>query len=111
MQRNGFNLCMVVVAALFPLLSAIVSFKTGHGHWFGRSGSITVLAAAVVQFRLAVQLEASQYRALVFGVLARFPRPASLTALSKFLGPASLFLIVVGTAIWGYGDLLFDALP
>jgi hypothetical protein len=108
MQRNGLNLGMAVIATLLPLFSAFISYSTGHGLWFARSGSITVLTAAIVQFRLAMQLEFSQYRALLYGVLSGFPRQASLTPLSRFLGPASLFLIVAGTLIWGYGDLLFD---
>jgi hypothetical protein len=111
MQRNDLNLGMVVLATLVPLVSGIVSYKTGHGHWFARSGSITVLLAAIVQFRLALQLEASQGRALVHGILGGLPRQASLAPLSKTLGPISLFLIVAGTLIWGYGDLLFDKLP
>src|ERR1700693_5299416 len=99
MHRNRRSLGIVLIAFLAPLLSGFLSYRTGHGHWFARSGSITVLLAAVVQFQLALQLEASQYRALVYGVLVGLPRQASQTPLSRFLARASLYLIIAGTFI------------
>jgi hypothetical protein len=111
MQRNGLNLGLVTTATLAPVIFGIISYKTGAGTWFGRSGSLMTLLAAIVQFRIALELEGSQYRALFRGVLGGLPRRASLAPLSRILGPASLILIVMGTLIWGYGDLLFDKIP
>lgn len=111
MHQNRTNLVLLIVAAVAPVMSEIVSYSTGHGHWFGRSGSITVLLAAVIQYRLAAQLANSQHGALVTGVMAGFPRRASLTSLGRFLAVSSLLLIIIGTAIWGYGDLMFDTPP
>ena len=42
---------LLIVAVGAPLLSAWLSFETGEADWFQRSGSLTVLFAAILEFR------------------------------------------------------------
>ena len=96
------------VVWLFASLSFCLSRETG-GDWFSRSGSLMALSGAVVSFR-AVSLYQSKLAIALRAGLVSVTREVELT-----LEPPRLFRVVlycgyltgvVGTAIWGYGDLL-----
>lgn len=93
--------------------------------WFSRSGSIVVLAAAIVEYRLSrfayediydAAIKTSKKRAAMPNIsdnpLVQGLVEANLTSKPKqskpriILSRASLTLIVLGTIIWGYGDIL-----
>jgi hypothetical protein len=99
---------LIAVAWLFAVFSCYLSRKTGSD-WFSRSGSVMALVGAAVTFRLANFQQHALGIALKEGLVS-VPReielslkpPPSYTVLS-YLG---YFTGIVGTGIWGYGDLL-----
>ncbi len=103
----GFGL-LIAAAWLFAAFSFYLSRKTGTD-WFSRSGSIMGLTGAVVTFRGVNVYQSKLAKALQEGLVS-IP-----TEIELFLAPPrSLWLFsyigyltgVVGTGIWGYGDLL-----
>jgi hypothetical protein len=111
---SGFNRSIIlfglltVSAWLFAAFSYYLSRKTGTD-WFSRSGSMMGLVGAVVAFR---GLNVYQHRlamALKEGLVS-LPREIelSLDPLRSFrmLSYCGYLTGVVGTVIWGYGDLL-----
>jgi hypothetical protein len=94
---------------LFAAFSYYLSRKTGTD-WFTRSGSMMGMIGAATTFRLVAGLQARLATGLKEG-LAPVGREVELTLepprsyrLISYLGYVTG---IVGTAIWGYGDLLF----
>jgi len=97
---------------LFAAFSLYLSRKTGTD-WFSRSGSMMALVGAAATFRLAGGLQ-YQLAIALKKKLALMEKEIEL-----FLAPPRLYRVVsylsyltgtVGTAIWGYGDLLISSL-
>jgi hypothetical protein len=99
---------LIAAAWLFAAFSYYLSRKTG-ADWFARSGAIMGLVGAAVTFRLGNFYQRALATALKEGLLS-VPReielglepPRSYTLLSYF----GYLTGIVGTGIWGYGDLL-----
>jgi hypothetical protein len=103
MPRNGLNIGLLAVAAVTPLIGGLHSFMMCDGTWFARSGAITVLIAAWIQHRLVKQAQGLIDENLILGHLGVIPDP--LSHVGAALARGSLWLLVAGTLIWGYGDL------
>jgi hypothetical protein len=109
LYRTVIALGLLLAAGwLFALLSFYLSRTTG-ADWFARSGSVMALVGAAVTFRLANFYQRALARALKEGLVSvpreielRLQPPKSYMALS-YLG---YLTGIVGTGIWGYGDLL-----
>jgi hypothetical protein len=103
----GFGL-LIAAAWLFAAFSYYLSRKTGSD-WFSRSGSVMALVGAAVTFRLVNFYQRGRAAALKEGLVS-IPReielglepPKSYEVLSYF----GYVTGIVGTGIWGYGDLL-----
>jgi hypothetical protein len=103
----GFGL-LIAAAWLFAAFSYYLSRKTGSD-WFSRSGSVMALVGAAVTFRLVNFYQRGRGAALKEGLVS-IPReielglepPKSYQVLSYF----GYVTGIVGTGIWGYGDLL-----
>ncbi|HUB15874.1 MAG TPA: hypothetical protein VMB34_28265 [Acetobacteraceae bacterium] len=98
------------VSVMWPVAAAsyCLSEETG-ADWFSRSGSLMALAGAVASFR-AVNIYHSKLAIALRAGLVSVTREVELT-----LEPPRPFKVIlyfgyvtgiVGTAIWGYGDLL-----
>jgi hypothetical protein len=93
---------------LFAAFSYYLSRKTG-ADWFARSGSVMALVGTAATFRLAAgfrrQLAAGlkEELASVRQEIELTLNPPALYRLTSYFGYVTG---IVGTAIWGYGDLL-----
>jgi hypothetical protein len=99
---------LIAAAWLFAVFSYYLSRKTGSD-WFSRSGSVMALVGAAVTFRLANFQQHALATALKEGLVSvsreielSLKPPTPYTVLS-YLG---YLTGIVGTGIWGYGDLL-----
>jgi hypothetical protein len=99
---------LIAAAWLFTVFSYYLSRKTGSD-WFARSGSVMALAGAAVTFRLANFYQCALATALKEGLVS-VPREIELG-----LEPPQYYVVlsylgyltgIVGTGIWGYGDVL-----
>jgi hypothetical protein len=100
----------VAAAWLFAIFSYYLSSKAGTD-WFARSGSVMSLVGAAVTFRLAHFYQRALATALKEGLVSvpreielRLNPPKSYVVLS-YLG---YLTGIVGTALWGYGDLMLQ---
>jgi hypothetical protein len=99
---------LIAAAWLFAVFSYYLSRKTGSD-WFSRSGSVMALVGAAVTFRLANFQQHALATALKEGLVSvsreielslRPPTPYTVLSYLGYLTG------IVGTGIWGYGDLL-----
>jgi hypothetical protein len=100
------SLCAVVP----PILSLTGIFRPEDeplGQWFQRSGAVMAALAVFAQFKvsgIAIMIAGGTF-AETWEAYHKYNR---LQALAAWL---SLILIVIGTLIWAYGDLLFPEPP
>jgi hypothetical protein len=103
---------LVAAAWLFAVFSYYLSEKTGTD-WFTRSGAIMGLVGAAVTFRLAHFYQRALATALKEGLVSvprgielglEPPKPHVLLSYFGYLTG------IVGTGIWGYGDLLLKVM-
>ena len=99
---------LLVISWLFSAFSFIVTRKSGTD-WFTRSGAVMALVGAIATFRLTALKEGLLATGLKEGlgdVTRGFelsldpPEPYQVTAYFSYVTG------VVGTLIWGYGDVL-----
>ena len=109
LDRTIIRLGLLMAAAwLFALFSYYLSMKTGTD-WFSRSGAIMSLIGAVVTFRQVNFYQSALATALKEGLVSipeeielRLKPPTSYRVLSYH----GYLTGIIGTLIWGYGDLL-----
>jgi hypothetical protein len=96
------------LATLIPILSLFGVFKPSGellGPWFQRSGAITVV------FAIFAELKASKMIDILDG--GDFAGPTWQTANQLYCRKVQIYfyfsvlLIVLGTVVWGYGDLIY----
>ena len=93
---------------LFAAFSYYLSRKTGT-EWFARSGSVMALIGAAATFRLTAGFQKQLATGLKEGLasvrqeIEVVLNPPPLYRLTSYFGYVTG---IVGTAIWGYGDLL-----
>jgi hypothetical protein len=106
-KRSGYDLLMIVFAYLIVTVSVYISFLWSEPHWFSRSGSIMVLLAVMVEYhnfkvQQKINEKATEGSGTIGGGVGKIGQPKYRQLLSGF----THFTIVLGTLIWGYGDLL-----
>jgi hypothetical protein len=102
-------LCLCAVAPpLFSLTGIFAPEDEPLGQWFQRAGIVMTVFAVLAYFKaagIATTMIAGSTFAELWEVYHKYNR---LQALAAWL---SLVLVVIGTLIWAYGDLLFPEPP
>ena len=99
---------LLFIAYVIMLVSAIASVKTGNALWFSRSGSLVVLISAFIQFRnYSTQQKLNEIAQESTAYYGAEPEKWKIPKIRKTFDKVVLFTIVLGTVVWGYGDLLF----
>lgn len=96
----------LLITTIAPaIISYIIDTNTGHEEWFQRSGSLMVLFAVLLEYRqnwIETPVIQAFFKVNNGGVLTKIELPP----MRKFLKYLAFILILLGTAIWGYGDLI-----
>lgn len=87
------ELVLVLLAVAPAMISLAASVATGDGEWFQRSGSLMVLFSAAVEYRRRHLLQAG--------------RGNDSWLFWRRIPYVCYSAILLGTLVWGYGDLLF----
>ena len=101
-----WSLVLCVCAVIPPLFSMLGSLKPQAeplGQWFQRSGALMTVIAVFAQFKagsIATMIAGTTF-AESWEAYHKYKRHQAVVA------GLSLVLVVIGTIVWGYGDLLF----
>lgn len=100
---------ILLLAVAFSILSLGLDCLFADINWFGRSGSVIVLLAAFVEFRVSFHVYDDIQRAQYQNTIISTPIPikAKPTKERNKISIASHTLLILGTLVWGYGDLLW----
>lgn len=98
---------LIVFGVVSVFASLYFSCVLNDFSWLSRSGSLMVLAAIVAEYRIATKQQDVNEAANteVSNIITRF-KPVVLERNVRRIQLAAHVSVVVGTLIWGYGDLL-----
>ena len=100
-----WEVILLIAAYTIPVFFYFYSDSTTEGHWFSRSGSLMVMLGAILEYRnFGIQQYLRERRDETYK-----PNP-EIVAKLKSRRPFDILILsslVLGTIIWGYGDLLF----
>jgi hypothetical protein len=107
-DSHAVELALILLSVGPMMMSAYVSYVTGDGHWFQRSGSLMVLFSAAVEYRRSYQRKlAADSSSDEHGEALRRAVKAQSQPFWRSIPYVCYLQIFLGTLIWGYGDLLF----
>ena len=105
-QRLVICIGLFLLAVAIPLVSLFTELRPSSeslGIWFQRSGSIIVLLAVMIEFNLfKIGSELSSNGRVDNELHILIDKFSSLKVWFSFF---SSVLVIIGTVIWGYGDL------
>lgn len=108
-KESLFETILLSGAFLVVAMSIPFTIIDPVGNWFCRSSSIMVLFSVIAGFRLSILQQQKNSSASVAAGLG-IPMPSNLSAAKKLLSQIANWFAVLGTSIWGYGDILFNYL-
>lgn len=97
---------LIVVAIFVAVISVIADYYSANYDWFARSGAIAVLLAAIVEYRISSHIYDDIYRAIAQQKHSGFATKAKKSKNRSILSFITHTVLILGTIIWGYGDLL-----
>jgi|SRR5690625_2524194 len=108
--------CLIILFALFCFGAAvIISICTQNSDWVTRFSSLITIAGVLLTmsptFEKGIYLSQSQARR--YGSLDEVGRTVTTTEEERKMGQNvfyGLIITVVGTALWGFGDLAFECI-
>lgn len=99
----------------FMLIFAFLSFSFNdftwneHGGWFQRSGAVIVFLAAIIEYRhTQYYSKNSTQQSILAGELTHGNSLTFLCKIRNYIGKFGILYLIIGTIIWGYGDLFFS---
>ena len=110
-EKKKMGICIDLALIAFESLALIVSLWSSvtlrEGDWFQRSGAIVVLISVLLEIRQSIAKQPQANSKLSAGgnpVMTKqhIPTVRNLFHWIAWSG------IVIGTLIWGYGDLFFE---
>lgn len=99
---------LLLIGLVFCIISAIIAAST-TGQWFSRSGAVLSFVSVVVQFFLS-NLKRSELEQLFktdLRLREKFNVAKEKDGLADMVSTASIVTGLIGTIIWGYGDLFY----
>lgn len=109
---SGFRywIVLALIAVLTPIVALFFNPSgDSMGVWFQRSGSITVVFGLLAEIRASriKLLSSADSRPFLYGPIYLKRKYSSK---AKWADRGSLLVVILGTVIWGYGDLLCSLL-
>ena len=101
---------LLLMALISVIASIIGDFFTVSYHWFSRSGSIIILLAVIVEYRISAHIYDDIQMAQFLQGKIELPIPfkAKPNKQRRCLSISAHTTIVLGTVICGYGDLVWS---
>lgn len=109
------SICLMIFIALSALsTSLIASYCTGEWHWFGRSGAIVTMTGVILSVRPVLRKSYHEWLknqnefdcGTIEGTSAQEIEGDRQTRLDLIASYSGIILTILGTLIWGYGDLI-----
>ena len=111
LDKKKMGICTDLALIAFGSLALVVSLwfsaTLREGEWFQRSGAIVVLISVILEIRQSMAKQ-PQPTSNVFAEGNPVMTEQHIPTVRKLLHRIAWSGIVIGTLIWGYGDLFFE---
>lgn len=107
-KKLQIPILLLIIGIAFSIVSAIISLNAVE-NWFARSGAVLSFVSVVVQFMLS-NMKKSEIEKLFesnLGLKQKMKALKQKDSLNNSVSAASIVTGLVGTIIWGYGDLFY----
>lgn len=94
------ELTLLTFSVVAPIVSLLVDLKVDHPEWFQRSGALMVLFSGLLAYMSVTKHYQKFYNNMRRGYPLKTSRNQTIVDL------LTLFVSILGTVIWGYGDKL-----
>ncbi|MDH5409525.1 MAG: hypothetical protein OEY00_13010 [Gammaproteobacteria bacterium] len=105
-KKYGVELSLVSLGSISVLASLYCSYVSNDYSWLSRSGSLMVLFSVIVEYNILKkqQILNEAARSDATYIITKFS-PVVLGRNLRSIQIAAHYSVIVGTLIWGYGDL------
>jgi hypothetical protein len=110
MQEKVKDIVILAAALAPPIFTIVIAPAAGLPDWIERSGSLTTILAAVVQFRQLSRSQSAMSNQTMGDTRIGDFVPGTLTRLEQRIGAFSFVVLTIGTVIWGYGSPILHSL-
>lgn len=100
-SRLTVDVLILAAGFLVAVISCVVDGQAGCSEWFHRSGAVTVLLSGIVAYRSLSKHYEKLFNLPQRGTVLRTSPNQSI------VDCCTLGLSILGTVVWGYGDMLF----
>lgn len=100
-----FEVVLLSVSFVWVLFSCFFPLTDDEAMWFARSGAIMVLFSVAVEFKLTRKHKKKINTSMYLAGRGQ-PVTARATKEQTLVGNIAHLFIIIGTIIWGYGDLI-----
>lgn len=106
MKQTKLNLFLIITTIVVLLVSLILSKKFKDPTLFGRSGSIITLLGVIMEYRRIMSIDKeNKYTHGTTVSLGQTRQLFNVSPKDKKYRLISNIIVILGTIIWGYGDL------
>lgn len=105
LKKNCYEFILLTLALLWVIGSFFASITDPKGNWFSRSGAVMVLLAVIVEFYLGNLQQKKNSSASITAGLG-IPMSGDLPTIKQYFAKTAHAFAILGTLIWGYGDLI-----
>lgn len=102
-----YEIVLLSIAFIWVLFSYLFPLVTEEAMWFARSGAIMVLFSVAAEFKLTKKHK-KKINSSMFLSGNGFPVTTRSTKEQTLVGNIAHIFIIIGTIIWGYGDLIHN---
>lgn len=111
LERAGklhIEIFLVAFVCLVSLVFFIISFVSGEDRWFSNSGALIVAGCAISEYlSISIQQKLSQVAAESAAYYGAIPEKWRVPHKRLIFNKIVLFVLILGTLIWGFGEQLF----
>lgn len=108
MKSRVIDIILLIIAATVAIVSFFISISVNDSQWFERSGSLTVLFAAVVEYRQLSRGESIKRTTPIGEMRINQTLPGTREKGDEIISAIGLFMVCLGTVIWGYGSPIYE---
>ncbi len=107
MKTRIFDIGFLIIAIIVPIISFVISVVLNDAQWFERSGSLTVLFSAIVEYRQISRSESDKRNKPISELRIDSILPGTQNRFDETIAITGLVTVVLGTIIWGYGSSIY----
>ena len=101
---------LLIGSAIWMILSWVSPLTEQPEYWFARSGAIMILLSAIIEYRFSNHTFSKIKQTIQIAILTKKPINVYISNEQENIAKVAHSFIVIGTLVWGYGDLLYKYL-